>query len=62
MEFNEEDKKVLANVHDVFYQAGLIKSPQLAQLGLQFTQLMQRVMGPQKPPMVTNKAKEPEKK
>lgn len=59
MEFTDQDKKMLAAVHEVFYRARLIDSPQLANLGLQFTQFMQRVNEPPKPPvkepMIKNK-------
>ena len=50
MELNEKDKAMLNSVHTVFYKARLIDSPDLAQLGLQFTQFMQRLMAPQPPP------------
>lgn len=55
MEFTDGDKQVLANVHTVFYKAKLIDSPELANLGLQFTQLMQRITAPAaKEPMLRN--------
>lgn len=52
MELTDQDKQVLTAVHTVYYKAKLIDSPELANLGLQFTQLMQRVTA--KEPMLKN--------
>lgn len=58
MEITEQDKAMLNNVHSVFYKARLIDSPDLANLGLMFTQFMQRLMPPAAPaakgPMLKN--------
>lgn len=55
MEISDQDKAMLNNVHTVFYKARLIDSPDLAVLGVQFTQFMQRLMPPpKKEPMMKN--------
>ncbi len=49
MDITEQDKQMLTNVHNVFYKARLIDSPDLANLGLMFTSFMQRLSDSKKP-------------
>ena len=62
MELTDADKQMLTTVHEVYYKAKLIDSPQLANLGLQFTQFIQRVTAPPTPKQELFPPKAEEKK
>lgn len=37
------EKQVLRNIHEAFYKGRLIDSPQMAQLGLQYSALLEKL-------------------